>query len=98
MAENKNNFKEEENRKTSPYKLWILHHWNYVKPGETDRTAVYFAFNTKTSYTALNFLIKLVENRKFKVEKAIIYNNQTKKECMYWDRKTMTMKDWVHHR
>ena len=97
MAESRNNFKEEENRKASPYKLWMLNQWNYVKPGGTRRTEVLYAYNTKTPYTALNFLITQVEKQKFKIEKAIIYNNKTNKEHMYFDKKTMMMKDWVHY-
>ena len=95
MGDSRNNFKEEANRKASPYKLWVLHKWNFVIPGKLDRTEVYFAYNTKSTYVGLNHLItSIIEPRKFKIEKAIIYNNQTNTEYQYFDTKTMTMKDW----
>jgi len=97
MGDSRNNFKEEANRKASPYKLWVLHKWNFVIPGKLDRTEVYFAYNTKPPYAALKHLIKeIVEARKMKIEKAIIYNNQTNTAYQYFDTKTMTMKDWEH--
>lgn len=96
MSENRNNFKEEENRKASPYKLWLLHQWNYVKPGERDRTEVYFAFNTKPPHIALKKLIELIDKRKLMLEKAIIYNNKTNQPFMYLDAKSLNIKDWVH--
>jgi hypothetical protein len=84
---NKNDFRIEENRAKSPYKIWISFKWDAI--GKLDirrQVIVRYAYNTKDKSTARG---QLLQNtfRKYSsyIHTAILYNNLTGEEIHRWN-------------
>jgi hypothetical protein len=89
---NKNNFHITENTKRARYKLWMLVKWEYVNH-KFPRKITRYSFNTKSDATGLKSLLNYVENRKHKIEKAQLRNNQTDKLLKVFNPKSLAMED-----
>lgn len=87
---NKNNFHITENTDRAAYKLWVLVKWEYVNH-RFPRKITRYSFNTKSQSAALQTLLNYVENRKHKIEKAQLRDNQTDRLLKVFNPKALTM-------
>ena len=78
MSKSKNNFRKQENKERSKYKLWVL-----FKPGlgvsNLRNSFSYFGYNSDKD-GGIARLLKLAERKKTIMKIAILYDNQTEKE------------------
>lgn len=89
---NKNDFHITSNTQKSYYRLWVMFFNHYVNT-KLPRKKTLYGFNTKPAHIQLQYLEKYIDERKFKVENANIYDNQTGDWLKTFDKKTFSWRE-----
>jgi len=96
---NKNNFHVAENTDNAKYKLWMLIKFQYVT-AIFPRIITRYSLHTGNDQKSLQLLMNYIENRKHKIEKAELYDNQKrwqpKKDALLkvFNQQTLMMEDY----
>ena len=88
MSSSKNNFKKDDVKEKSKYKLWVLYKPEFAKKFKSN-PFTYFSYNTKSD-GGLSALINLAEKRQNMYLLAVLYDNQSadkdNNEIKRWER------------
>lgn len=89
---NKNDFHITQNTEKSYYRLWIMFYPHYVNAKLPLKKTLY-GFNSKPQQVQLQYLEKYIDERKFKVQQANIYDNQTSDWLKTFDKNTFAWRE-----